>query len=59
MNKDIVLGIIRHVLTIGAGVLVTKGLTDSGGAETIVGSLVGIVGVVWSIFSKKKDAKAQ
>jgi uncharacterized membrane protein len=57
MNKDIILGIVRHVLTIGAGVLVTKGLTDSAGAETIVGSLVGIVGVVWSIFSKKKASE--
>ena len=53
MNKDIVLGVIRHVLTIVSGLLVAKGITDSGGAETLAGSVVGIIGVVWSIWDKK------
>lgn len=50
--------IIRSVLKVGAGVLVTKGLTDSAGAETIVGSLAGLISVIWGIVSARKAAAA-
>lgn len=54
MNKDTILGIVRHVLTTSAGVLVGKGVLESGQVEVLVGALIGIVGVVWSIIAKKK-----
>lgn len=48
--------ILRSVLKVGAGVLVTKGVTDSAGAETIVGSLLGLISVVWGILAARKAA---
>jgi len=53
MNKEIVLGIVRHILTASGGVLVTKGFVDAAGLEQVIGGLIAIVGVVWSIVSKK------
>jgi hypothetical protein len=49
--------ILRSVLKVGAGVLVTKGITDSAGAETIVGSLLGLISVAWGIIAAR-DATA-
>jgi len=54
MTKEIVFGIIRHILTIAGGALVTKGLVDSAGLEQAIGGVIGVVGVIWSIVSKKK-----
>jgi hypothetical protein len=45
--------ILRSVLKVGAGVLVTKGVTDSAGAEIIVGSLLGLISVVWGIIAAR------
>ena len=53
MTKEIVFGIIRHILTIAGGALVTKGLVDSAGLEQAIGSVIGVLGVVWSIVAKK------
>jgi hypothetical protein len=54
MNPQIIGGILRHVLTTAGGALVAKGLTDSAGVEAIVGGLLAIFGVIWSITHKKK-----
>ena len=54
MDATVIGGIIRHVLTALAGVLVTKGIVEAGQAEIIIGSLTGLAGVVWSIWQKKK-----
>ena len=51
--------IIRSVLKVAAGVLVTKGLTDAAGAETIVGSLLGLISVVWGIIAARKASAAK
>lgn len=53
MNKDKVLGILRHVLTFGGGILVTKGIFDEALASEVVGSLLTLVGAVWSVVAKK------
>ncbi len=54
MNRDVILGLVRHVLTIGGGFLIAKGVVDAPGLDTVVGALVTIIGVVWSIFDKKQ-----
>jgi hypothetical protein len=55
MNKDKLLGIVRHGLTIGAGYLVGKHAKDSGiNVEEVVGAVMTLVGVVWSVVSKPK-----
>lgn len=54
MQKDIILGLVRHVLT-GAGmVLATKGIADQGAVTEGVGALMTLVSISWSIFDKKK-----
>lgn len=52
--KDIVLGLLRHALTFGGGYLITKGLADSAGVESLVGALVTAIGGIWSIAEKLK-----
>lgn len=54
MNKDQTLGIVRHVLTFGGGLLIARGYGDPQLVTEIVGGLVSIVGAVWSIKAKKK-----
>jgi len=47
------LGLIRHVLTTAGGVLAGKGVIESGQIETIVGALVVLIGVGWSVWAKR------
>lgn len=58
MNKEKVLGIVRHVLTFGGGLLVAKGLMTEALSQEIIGGLVSLVGLVWSIVSKKSQPAA-
>ena len=51
---EVFAGLVRHLLTAGAGVLVTKGLIDAGSAEILVGSLIGLIGVGLSVWAKLK-----
>lgn len=57
MNKDIVLGIVRHILTGAGTILVTKGITDSGTLETGVGAVITLASVIWSMAHKKDVAE--
>jgi hypothetical protein len=62
MNKEQVLGIVRHVLTFGGGILMAKGFADEALAEEIVGGLIAVIGGTWSIVVKvksEKDGKAE
>jgi hypothetical protein len=43
----------RHILTTLGGVLVSKGLIESSMVEPLVGALLVIGGVVWSIIQKR------
>ena len=52
MNKEQILGIVRHVLTFVGGFLITKGLVDETFVTEIVGALSTIIGSVWSFFAK-------
>jgi hypothetical protein len=53
VNKDTILGIVRHVLTFGGGILVTKGILDAPGLDTAIGAVITLVGAVWSILEKR------
>lgn len=53
MLTPAILGIARHILTLGAGALVTYGYIEGGDAETLIGAGVGIVGVIWSVIEKR------
>jgi hypothetical protein len=54
MNKNQVLGILRHSLTFLGGLLVMKGLVDETTATEIVGGVITLVGSVWSVIEKVK-----
>lgn len=55
---DTTLGVIRHILTLVGGGLVTNGTVTDGQLEIVTGAIVGIVGVVWSVFDKRKRTQA-
>ena len=51
--NEVYAGLIRHTLTVVCGILVSKGVIDASNAEIAVGSLMGLIGVIWSVKSKK------
>jgi hypothetical protein len=53
MNKEKILGIVRHTLTFVGGILIWKGIVDETIVTEIVGGVVTLVGAIWSIFDKK------
>jgi hypothetical protein len=58
MNPNIA-SLIRHVLTAAGGFIVAKGLASADQVTEIVGAIVSIFGVAWSIFNNKKNADKQ
>ncbi len=52
MNKEKVLGIIRHALTFVGGFLVMKGLVDESVVTEVVGGVITLVGTIWSVINK-------
>ncbi len=56
MTKEKLLGIVRHVLTFGGGILIAKGLMDDGTLTEIIGGVTTLIGTIWSLLSKKTTA---
>ena len=54
MNKESILGIIRHMLTFGGGFMTQNGMATDDQVTTAVSAAVTLIGVIWSILSKKK-----
>lgn len=50
--KDYVLSLARHGLTTVGGSLIAKGLLTASTLDEVVGAIITIVGVIWSIVSK-------
>ena len=57
MNSDQILGIIRHILTFGGGLLVMKGLIDEALLSELIGATVTFIGTIWSFVTKLKSNK--
>jgi hypothetical protein len=53
MQKEQILGFVRHALTFMGGILVAKGLASDGQIAEMIGSAMTLVGVVWSVVAKK------
>ena len=53
MRKLQILAVVRHTLTFLGGILVVKGTIDESTVNEIVGSLVTLTGLIWSIADKK------
>lgn len=56
MNAETIGGIVRHALTALGGYLVASGVLDPTQMETVVGAVVTVVGVVWSVWQKRQAA---
>jgi hypothetical protein len=54
MNKEQVLGIIRHTLTFVGGIVVMKGLVDEYMVTELIGGAITLIGAIWSIVVKNK-----
>ena len=54
LTQEQVLGIVRHILTFGGGILVAKGLLDEGMVTEISGAVITLIGAIWSIVAKNK-----
>lgn len=44
--------VLRHILTFGAGYLVSRGYLDEATSQQAIGYLVGLGGVLWGIYEK-------
>ena len=53
MNWEMFAGILRHAATYVAGILTANGVFDPSQGETIVGLIMGVGGLIWSILAKK------
>jgi hypothetical protein len=53
MNKEQVLGIIRHTLTFVGGILIIKGIATEAMTEEVIGAVITAIGTVWSIIKNK------
>jgi hypothetical protein len=58
MNWDVVGGLTRHLLTFGGGFLVTNGTITDGDLQAVVGGVIAIGGVLWSVFTKRSAPAA-
>jgi hypothetical protein len=57
MNKNKILGIVRHALTFGGGWVVAQGWVDEGNITEVIGAAMTIIGAVWSyVAPEKKDS---
>lgn len=57
--STILQSVIRHLLSSGGGALAAHGYAVSGSdIETLTGSIIAIVGVVWSIWQKRAKPAA-
>lgn len=54
MNKESILGIVRHILTFGGGFMTQNGLASQDDVTTGISAVVTLIGVVWSILNKKQ-----
>ena len=53
MNKEQVLGIIRHTLTFVGGILIIKGIATEAMTEEVIGAVMTAIGTVWSLIKNK------
>lgn len=56
MKQEQFLGVVRHSLTFIGGLLVTKGLIDEATSAEIIGTVVTLIGTIWSIIKNAKAA---
>ena len=58
MLKPAILALIRQILTVAGTALVAKGLVQASDVEPVIGALLTIGSVVWSVADKGKSKHA-
>lgn len=58
MNRDAILGIVRHVLTFAGGYVAAKGFADQAVVNEVIGAVMTLIGVGWSIAQKRTTPAA-
>jgi len=58
MNKEVVLGFARHVLTAAGGGLATNGTMTGDELGQGIGALLTLAGIAWSIWAKRKQKES-
>ncbi len=53
MNKDMVMGLLRHLLTVAGGALAAQGALTTDEATQGAGALLTLIGIAWSVYSKR------
>ena len=53
MLKPAILALIRQILTVGGTALVAKGYVEASQVEPVIGALMTIGSVVWSVVDKR------
>ena len=59
VTTEQVLGVVRHLLTVAAGIAITNGYLDSETAIQLTGWVMAGVGILWSIISNKTQETEQ
>ena len=54
MNKEVILGLARHVLTAAGGAVAAQGHIAADDVNVVVGALVALLGVLLSVIAKRK-----
>lgn len=57
MLKPLILGQLRHLLTAGATVLVSRGYLESSMVDAVVGAAIYAIAAGWSAYEKKGNEK--
>jgi hypothetical protein len=52
MNRDQILGLVRHGLTFIGGIVLSKGLIEESTLTEIIGAISTLIGAIWSISVK-------
>lgn len=58
MDQDTIMALVRHALTVGGGALVTGGYINDGQLQTVIGGVIVVAGVVWSLIQKRQQKAA-
>lgn len=52
MKQTQVLSLVRHILSGVAGILIAKGISNSAVTESVIGSVLTLITIVWSVVDK-------
>ena len=51
--NPMILGLLRHALTLAGGALVAAGYASPGDVGTVIGAVLALGGVAWSAYDKR------